>query len=413
MTDKNFWLYIEPYVYIFLTDKLVFLYNTLDGECIESANKEIIDLLQKLNESSNGVMLFKGKDLESNIFSDFILELRRKYIGDLIDISLTQSIPIQFTPILNLQEDIHRLENDAEKSLGEHLLSHLHELIFFIQSPYSVPSKYYPSTLLPKHEEKSIISQYLDIAYLEKLISQVPSVRTDLTINIFNQDLFEYEELEYITRILTNLSFQKKYSYYYNSAVTKKNLSLLSGKKITNIVYIDFPVQDEKLEILVDIHNHLNSNVEYIFLISSDEDYDKASYLINEFMLPKYSLCPIYTGSNLSFLTENMFLSREDILLKPVSMREIFINKSLNLENYGKLYILPNGGIYSNIFIPSLGVVKGKKLLELLYEELTNVRGWFKIRDSKPCSYCQFQWLCPPPSSYESLLDKNNLCHVK
>ncbi len=410
MIDKSFWLYTEPYVYTFFTDELVFLYNTLDGEYIESTNKEIINLLHELKKSSNGVILFRGKSFESNILSDFIMELRSKYIGDLIDISLTQNRPFQFTPILNLQEDIHRLEKDTEKSIGEHLLSHLHELIFFIQSPYSAPSKYYPSTLLPKQEKKS---QYLEIAYLEKLITQVPSTRTDLTINIFGQDIFGHEKFEYLMRILNCLDFQKKYSYYYSSTITKKNLLLLSDKEIINIVYIDFPVQNEKLQILIDIHNHLNSNVEYVFLISSDEDYDKACNLINEFILPKYSLCPIYTGYNFNFLTENMFLSREDILSKPVSMREIFINKSLNLENYGKLYILPNGNVYSNIFMSCLGVVKEKGLLELLYEEFTNIRGWFKIRDSKPCFNCQFQWLCPPPSNYESLLNQNNLCHVK
>ena len=43
----GWWFTIEPYVYIGLTSECVLLYNTLDGEYIESNKVEIIQLLPK------------------------------------------------------------------------------------------------------------------------------------------------------------------------------------------------------------------------------------------------------------------------------------------------------------------------------------------------------------------------------
>ena len=38
--EKDYWFTIEPYVYVGLTNQCVLLYNTLDGETIESDQVE-------------------------------------------------------------------------------------------------------------------------------------------------------------------------------------------------------------------------------------------------------------------------------------------------------------------------------------------------------------------------------------
>ena len=49
----------------------------------------------------------------------------------------------------------------------------------------------------------------------------------------------------------------------------------------------------------------------------------------------------------------------------------------------------------------------------LIHKELTKGHSWFQIRDQAPCTDCVYQWLCPAPSNYETVIGKPNLCHVK
>ena len=46
--STNYWLTIEPYVYINMVKNHALLYNTLDGKTIESDNIEVIKLLHEI-----------------------------------------------------------------------------------------------------------------------------------------------------------------------------------------------------------------------------------------------------------------------------------------------------------------------------------------------------------------------------
>ena len=63
----GWWFTIEPYVYIGLTSECVLLYNTLDGEYIESNKVEIIQLLKKL--PSNPQLSSSASFLRLNVLS--------------------------------------------------------------------------------------------------------------------------------------------------------------------------------------------------------------------------------------------------------------------------------------------------------------------------------------------------------
>ena len=92
----GWWFTIEPYVYIGLTSECVLLYNTLDGEYIESNKVEIIQLLKKLLERNNqGVVYLTNEDIQNRIVESFVDEVREKYMGDIIDIALSNEKPVQ------------------------------------------------------------------------------------------------------------------------------------------------------------------------------------------------------------------------------------------------------------------------------------------------------------------------------
>lgn len=62
--STNYWLTIEPYVYINMVKNHALLYNTLDGKTIESDNIEVIKLLHEILQEENcGVTLLKKRSI--------------------------------------------------------------------------------------------------------------------------------------------------------------------------------------------------------------------------------------------------------------------------------------------------------------------------------------------------------------
>ena len=93
--STNYWLTIEPYVYINMVKNHALLYNTLDGKTIESDNIEVIKLLHEILQEENcGVTLLKKDQYIKKEINDFIKDIRGKYMGDIIDVSLSNGKPI-------------------------------------------------------------------------------------------------------------------------------------------------------------------------------------------------------------------------------------------------------------------------------------------------------------------------------
>jgi pseudo-rSAM protein len=88
------------------------------------------------------------------------------------------------------------------------------------------------------------------------------------------------------------------------------------------------------------------------------------------------------------------------------------MHQTLNTNDFGKLTILPNGSVYSNVNMEPLGTIENT-VYSLVYKEITKGQSWFRIRDQAPCYDCVYQWLCPSPSNYELVIGKPDLCHIK
>ncbi|GHS98489.1 hypothetical protein FACS189421_07180 [Bacteroidia bacterium] len=410
--DKIYWIVLEPYVHVSFTGNEVFVYNTLDGSFIESGSKSIIELLHSITESPQGLVSRTGFFLEEETMKDFILQLRNKFMGDIIDTRLSQGSPIQLLPILNLQNSAERLKNDDERTVGENVFTHLHELLIFLDNPDTFPTKYYPTTLKGRIEEYPQINTGLNFPKIKKLLDQLPPAKKDLTVNFLMKDLLEYRDLDELISLLEKIPVKKKFSFHYTNSKIEAQTSQIMKADICLNMYIDFPVCENQLQSITKVLVQLSIKHECVFLIASDEDFQSAEDMITKYAIARYSFVPVYTGDNADFFKRNIFLSKEDILSQPVSMREIFIHQSLNVENFGKLALLPSGEMYADIFSKKLGSTSEYSLLELLYKAMDSNDSWFNIRSYAPCSHCNYQWLCPSPSSYERLLNRNNLCEI-
>ena len=152
---------------------------------------------------------------------------------------------------------------------------------------------------------------------------------------------------------------------------------------------------------------------EYIFEVSSSDDYQQAKVLVEEFSIEKYQLKPVYTGDNIDFFKEKVFLSKEDILSTSMSINDFFTNQSMNIYDFGKINIMPDGDIYANINHPVLGNIKTHSIYDVISKELEEGKSWLRVRNQQPCDTCLYQWHCPSPSNYEIEIGRPNLCHVQ
>ena len=150
-----------------------------------------------------------------------------------------------------------------------------------------------------------------------------------------------------------------------------------------------------------------------MFYLTSHEDYQQAEERIDQEKIERYFLKPVYTGSNMYFLKEQVFLKKEDILSTSMTLKDFFMNQAVNSYDFGKIHIQPNGDVYANMHFSSLGNIYQENIYELLQKEIERGDSWFRTRNQKPCNTCVYQWLCPSPSDLEIELGQANLCHVK
>lgn len=379
-TTKDYWFTIEPYVFISYIENKILLYNTLDGSTIESDKDEVVRLVKKIVEPQNcGVILLPGESFRNKYLNRFVTELRDKYMGDIIDITLSKGKPVQLLPYYNFP-DKYVIYKRHNFSLLKNVLEHLSEINIYVDATTD----------------------------LTTLISFIQSIPGSPTLNIFGN----IEEVKRFTELLSffnQLSSPKNVMCYY------KNLIVLQPSYQNNFSYritVDFPIDIKSWEIARDILLNQTLSTEYVFDISSDKDSQSAEEIINEFNIEKYTLNPVYTGHNLLFFKENVFLNRDDILSSKMTIKDFFTHQAINIYDYGKISIKPNGDVYANLNFPALGNICSDSIYVLIQKEIDEGYSWFRIRNQPPCCNCIYQWLCPPPSNYEILLGRQNLCNI-
>ena len=304
-TIADYWFTIEPYVFVGLTNTCALLYNTLDGVTIESDKIEVIELLRETMQEENcGVVLLTNGRYKQKEVNSFIKELREKYMGDIIDVALSKGKPVQVLPFFNFpnKHNIYKkqnfpslrnvLEKLSEISLHVDNTTNLTKLLPFL---YSIPGK----------PIFNIIGNIADVTNYRELLSflnQHPSPKSIIG--------------SYTDVIALQPTFEN--TFHYSISVS---------------LQIDMRQWEQSRQIL------LNQTLpfEYIFDVTSVEDCQQAEQLVEQFRIEKYQLRPVYTGHNIRFFEENVFLTKEDILSTPMSIKDIFSRQAMNIYDFGKI----------------------------------------------------------------------------
>jgi pseudo-rSAM protein len=401
--------YLAPHVYYARREQGSFiLYNTKTGEHIESSSIICRNIIDRIYEPVNlGMIDVNDIDFNENEIHSFLEEIEVKKFGKIIEHKDDAPQYINLLPILNLQRDVERLKTDKAFSIGEDLVNYLHEINIYINSICNLEcpncNLYYKQV---KSCRKELQGKYLDISIIKKVLDGL-SYSQLYRINILGGNVFLYPYFSELLDLIHNYNFDfhvwSHYANFIDLKTTTNNFSI--------DVIVTFPIKDNLWNLYTSLFK--DKQVQYHFYITNEKDYENTEMLIEKFKISNYSIHPVYIQTNYNFFEENVYLTKEDILENIISFRNIFCNQKLNSNYFGKLYILPDGSIKATMNSLVLGNIKNNSLLEIIYNELDNNTAWRKTRDMKPCNQCLYQYLCPPPSNYETVIGRPNLCYIK
>lgn len=373
--NTSYWLIIEPYVYINIVSNKMLLLNTLDGKYVVSDDEDIISIIKNIfNQQNQGVLLIKEDIYNKENISNFIDLIREKYIGDVIPSYLTKEKPIQILPFFN--DDIYKKNIISE-----------------IKNPLRVLKEV--SIHLGNNTE------------INNVIDFIQPILKETRINILGDwSEFEYENklFRILNVVIENVCIFCSYTYIP-----------IDKSRVENFLYrifVSFPVDENKWNSSKVVLDRLSINTEYVLEISSLEELLLAEEFIEQNDIKNYTIVPVYKSNNISFFEKYIFLDEIDILSNVHKIKNIFRNKIINNNYFGKIHIMENGDVYASLKSKKIGNIYNGNIFEIIKKELSNGNSWFRIRNQAPCCNCLYQWLCPPPSDFETIFGKSNLCHV-
>ncbi len=410
--SKPYWFYLTSDVHVSynLEQTKMLLYHTRTGKEFEVNHKNSIQLVKDVYEPDNlGVIKLPEIKANNQELTEFVEKIIKLGMGGIMNIENEKKKPINLLPILNLSNDVEKLKKSNDISLIiPDLISYLSELNIYINGECDLQcSGCYVFYRQVKSCFNSRKDDELHPSQLRKILNQLTYSRVK-KINILGGNIFQYTYLCELFEIIKEYQFDfHLWSNYIN--MPSERSSIFSSNNIFNDVLVTFPVQASSLETSL---KRYEDRSKFHFLIENEKQYVDAINLIENLKLNNYSIKPIYTACNIDFFSDNIFLKKEDIFSDIITRRDIFRNQKLNANNFGALSILADGSVNANINSSVLGNIYQNTILELIYRELIDNTAWRVIRDSDVCKNCLYQFLCPSPSNYETVIARPNLCHI-
>jgi pseudo-rSAM protein len=400
--------YLYSHVHYSKVDNKILLYNTKTGEYMETDSLIGCRLIDDVYKPENlGTINLTGIYLENDEAINVVNNIIKRDFGRVINVESDMPEPINLLPILNLQDDVDRLKGDKEHNMGEKSLYYLNELNIYLNNSCSLNCSYcdlYSKQTKSCYKEKRNVN--IQPIKIKEILNSL-EYSSLKNINFLGGNIFLYPYWNELTELLRSYDFD---FHYWIHIENMQNENRILGQKKEMI--INFPVNRGLVEQYTKTHRS-DEQINYHFFIEEDTQYNELELIVKTYNINNYKIVPIYTGSNISFFENNIYLEKKDIFSTPIPHRIIFCNQKLNSNYFGKLYILSDGSVKANMNVAILGNIYKNSILEIIEKELIKNTAWRIVRTLKPCNQCLYQYLCPPPSNYETIIGKPNLCHVK
>lgn len=408
-SNKKFWFFIKSHIYVNIKSNAVLLYDTHTGKDLYIESDSAIQMANKIYEYENlGSIELEQSDLRKSGTLDFVNMVVKNDMGELQDQNQFPTKPVILLPILSLNFDVERFKDkeNVDLFLARDISKYLLDVNVILNSScqqqcehchdyckqFFCCSKNNPSETLSRDSVINLLRQ----------TSFFP-VRT---INITGGNIYQYQDLDVFE--ISNGDGAKIFNFYIhylnyheNSFIDKHNIHLI----------VNTPVNLNKLNEICILTKE--KKVKFHLIIEENKHFVELEYAMKKLGIEDFEVHPYYNGHNLPFFEENVYLTKEDILVNPISMREIYRNQKLNANSFGSLFFLSNGEIKANLNERVIGNIYKDRIIDVIYTEMTQNTAWRKTRSEKPCKGCVYEHLCPPLSNYERVIKKPNLCHIQ
>jgi len=409
---KKNYLYVESYVYPFKEGEKVLLYNSLNGNILEfDVKRNVENIISELvKPENNGVIEVENGDIK--VLESFIKKLRESYSGDLI---YSETKPVIMTPILNLQSDIVRMKSDIYRSVGEKIMKYLKTITFYINSDCRKDC----NICMSLHKQfmfcKKGKRDKLEVREIMKVLREAEGSGL-MEIKIIGGNVLLYDELEKLTNEISELKYSKQFYINYGNIIDYPDkIIIFKNKEVLVKVLVEPWYRGKDLKEALKLLNSLRIDYGVEFVIKNLSNYERVEVIIGDLKIEdKSELRPYYTGENIDFFRENVFIEKEDIREEMLDFKEINGRRVLNFNDFGRLIVFEDGSVYANVNNKKIGNIKIDSLYELIYREMDKGESWLKTRDKvEPCKTCLYKYLCPPISNYEYVIGKFNLCKIR
>ncbi len=402
--NKFKWLSLEPYVHGVVKNNSVLLYNTVNKQHLICRNApEIAAIVQQLLDPSNGYVCPIGEEqVILPVINDFIGQLRKKYMGDLLEPEWSSSKPFNIVPEPVIKKGSQTLELN------------LHEITVHLNTGNDIWLELYKDAsrqfTFPVYSGDSALELSPDL--LQSVYSQIASLPF-ATLNFVGSGIFNAYIIDRVSSIFSGTSFRRKFHMPLFQLELNDDYSQHPHDWLS--IYITLPfneIQFEKLNRLLKNQEKI-PRIECYFIVQKSEEIDLATEIIGQLSIKQAYFKPYFTGKNMKFFEDHVFITEDDIKVSRPSQNQVFSRVTMNENDFGKLIILPDGTVFANLNDESLGNMTDESLENIIRKELTSGKSWNRIRTVvEPCNDCIFNFLCPPVSNYEIRINRFNFCHI-
>lgn len=406
--DENFWLALNSYTYCEIKSNKALIYNTYSKEYMLTDDADILSILNRILISKRQGILISSKETNEIPMQNFIKLMRSHHMGGCYHINSGQRQPIA------LKKEMFFEKNFLNYSGGTDF-AHYHTKDLFnelIQANIYLSTDCNENCTICNMAARQTLfcfsktpSATMPIKMFNELISILGHI--DCSINLISGSPSTNPDYNDMISTISDFS-PRTFVLHINSKNISKFCETVEVAIPKNLVLsILFNNVDEYKNFIIP-ESLLKNDIKNKVLVFSRCDVLE----IEQFNASNLTIIPIFDGNNFTFFETDVYLEDTDIQNQDISIDTIVLNKKINAKNYGTIDVFPDGTVKANFNNSPLGNLS-EGLENLLWKEMKRTDGWMKTRTEKPCSDCVFQYLCPPPSNYEIVIGKPNLCTVK